>query len=543
MRPSGPGAVGSSAWRELEQLAVTHRTTHLRDLFAADPDRFAKFSAEYDGLLLDYSRQRVDDKVLAGLLELVRTVDLTSWIEQLMSGKPVNNTEQRPALHTALRDPDGDPVFENDCDVKPAIRDVLATMRALIDKLHSGRLQGASKMPIRHVVNIGIGGSDLGVRMTITALAAYHVKNVDVHFVTNVDGSELSDLRAKLDPAEVLFVVCSKSFSTPETMANARAAREWLFDKSGKRDAVQNNFVGISANGAAMSDFGIAPGMQLPVWDWIGGRYSIWSTAGFSLACAIGMDEFEAMLGGGCDMDVHFQSKPFENNLPVLLGLLGVWNINFLNAGFHAVLPYDNRMREFPRFLQQLEMESNGKSVDRNGKLVDYQTAAAVFGEPGNNAQHSFNQMLHQGTGRFSVDLIAPMEASPELAPNHDMGLANCLAQATALMRGVTAEELGETGCRHDLIPHNMIPGNRPSSLIVFPQLDPYNLGRLIALYEHKVFVQSVIWGINPFDQWGVELGKRLANQVLQTLAAAGKQNDPDPSLRGILDYIARQRQ
>ena len=535
------GAAKSAAWRQLATSAKAMRKRHLRELIFSDKDRFERFSAEIDGSLLDYSRQRMDQNILGQLIALAHSADLPQWIDQLFSGATVNETEQRAAFHMGLRNPPGKAVLVGNKNVMPAVFEDRDRMRAFVDQLHNGQMPGGNRESVRHVINIGIGGSDLGVRMATGALSKFRSGRVESHFVSNADGSELADVMARVSPNQALFIVCSKSFSTPETLLNATTARDWLTSGTGRADAIKTHFAGVSANTEAMSRFGIADDMQFRMPEWVGGRYSVWSAAGLSLACAIGMDNFELFLKGAHVLDEHFRSAPFENNLPVLLGLIAVWNINFLGSEFHAVLPYDSKLREFPRYLQQLEMESTGKSVSRDGAALDIKTSNLVFGEPGSNAQHSFGQLLHQGTRQFSADFLYSIHDAT-LSPEHEkLTLANCMAQVSALALGVTRDELiDQTGNPH-LGAHRAVPGNRPCSVILIDRLDPESLGCLIALYEHKVFVQAMIWGINPFDQWGVELGKRIADQI--SVPDQGEPIAPDNlGLAGILKAIARRR-
>ena len=398
------------------------------------------------------------------------------------------------------------------------------------------------------VVNIGIGGSDLGIVMAAEALTRYRNRAIRLHCVSNVDGTELSDLLEEVDPGTTLFVVCSKTFTTQETLTNARTARAWLVDALGEA-AIRRQFVAVSTNAQALDEFGIAPGHRFTMWDWVGGRYSLWSAVGLSIALALGMDPFEELLSGAYEMDEHFRCAPLASNLPVLMGLIGVWNTNFLETHTHAVLPYDARLRRFPAYLQQLEMESNGKGVTRTGAAVDYPTGTIVWGDPGNNAQHSFFQLLHQGTARFSMDILAPVNASSPLQRQHDLALANCFAQAEAFAFGQTEShvlaDLQASGidpaCAAALAPHKVHPGNRPSSLILFPRLEPRSLGRLLAWYEHKVYVQSVIWDVNPFDQWGVELGKKLAGPMVTAVSQAAWPEAPS-QIQALLRRVARWR-
>ena len=535
-------------WTALASHAATTRSTHLRDLFAADPDRFTKFSRSELNLLFDFSRQRVTAETLRLLFDLAAARDVKGRIAAMFSGEKINTTENRAVLHTALRNRSDRPVLLDGNDVMPEVRAGLAKMRAFVEGVHGGRIHGATGKTFTDIVNIGIGGSDLGIVMATEALAKLRNRNTRLHCVSNIDGVQLADTLEQADPARTLFVVCSKTFSTLETLTNARLARQWIVDRLGE-GAPARHFAAVSTNSKAMDAFLIPPQNRFTMWDWVGGRYSIWSAVGLSVALALGMDQFELMLEGGHEMDEHFRTAPFEKNLPVLMGLIGIWNHNFLGMDTLAVLPYDQRLHRFPAYLQQLEMESNGKRTTLDGQPVTYDTGAVLWGEPGSNAQHSFFQLLHQGTARVTLDFLAPVNASSPYQQQQNLALANCFAQAQAFAFGQTEAQIradlaGKGTSEADiarLIPHKLHPGNRPISVILFPRLGPKTLGRLIALYEHKVFTQSVIWGINAFDQWGVELGKKLAETLapaVENPAAA----TADPLLRGLLDHVVKWR-
>jgi len=550
--PVNPTA--TPAWAALNQHAVAQRAAHLRYLFASDPDRFATLSCEAAGVLLDYSRQRITRATLELLVDLANAVDLKGRIAALLAGEPVNNTENRPALHTALRRPLDRPLQVNGRDVMQDVRAERERIRKFVENVHSGTIVGHAGKPFRTIVNIGIGGSDLGPVMAVEAMARYRIAPsgrppLDVRFVSNIDGCQVADVIEQVDPATTLVVVCSKTFTTLETMANARLARQWIAGKLGEA-ALPKHFAAVSTNQQAMDEFGVGPQWRFTMWDWVGGRYSVWSSIGLSLALAIGMRHFEEFLAGGAEIDDHFATAPPERNLPVLLGLMGVWNTNFIGCASHAVLPYDQRLHRFPAYLQQLEMESNGKRVRRDGSPVDYSSGPVLWGEPGSNAQHSFFQLLHQGTATVAMDFVAPVQASNPFQDQQNLALANCFAQAEAFAHGQTEEQvradlagkgLGEEQIRA-LVPHKVHPGNRPNSILLFRKLDPATLGKLIALYEHKVYVQSVIWGINPFDQWGVELGKKLADKVAPAVRDAKSAAARADGLKGLLDYVARWR-
>ena len=516
----------SHAWLKLKQHHATVAPLQMRDLFAADPQRFERFSARCGELLLDYSKNRITQETLTHLLALAQQANLAEWVERMFGVEKINATEHRAALHTALRNRAERPVLVDGQDVMPNVRRVLAAMRTFSDAVRSGAHRGHTGKPITDIVNIGIGGSDLGPLMVCEALKPFGKPDLRAHFVSNVDATHLLETLRGLNAETTLFIVSSKTFTTQETLTNARAARAWMIDALGDEAAVAKHFAAVSTNLSATSQFGINPENVFEFWDWVGGRYSLWSAIGLPIAIYLGMDHFEALLGGAYEMDQHFRTTAFENNLPVLLALLGIWYGNFFGAGSNAVLPYDQYLHRFAAYLQQLDMESNGKGVDRNGQPVDYDTGMVVWGEPGTNGQHAFYQLIHQGTRLIPADFIAPLQSANPLGEHHAILLANCFAQTEALMRGKTAAEaraeLVAQGLSGDalesLLPHKIFPGNKPTNTLLFPRLTPHTLGMLIALYEHKVFVQSVIWNINPFDQWGVELGKQLASKILPEL-------------------------
>jgi glucose-6-phosphate isomerase len=536
------------AWIDLQAHAADLEACHLRQLFADDAQRFERLSVTELDFLYDFTRQRVTAATLERLLQLARECCLEERIAALFDGEAVNNTERRAAMHMALRNRSDRPMHVGGHDVMPDVRAELAKIREFVTGVHEGRITGAKGARFTDVVNIGIGGSDLGIVMATEALGRYRNRGIRLHCVSNIDGVELAEVMEQVNPATTLFVICSKTFTTLETLSNANAARAWLAGELGEA-AVAKHFVAVSTNHKAMDAFGIAPESRFTMWDWVGGRYSLWSAVGLSIALALGMDQFELVLQGGHDMDEHFRAAPLERNLPVLMGLIGVWNGNFLGHDSLAVLPYDRRLHRFSAYLQQLEMESNGKSVTRDGGAIDYVTGNVVWGEPGNNAQHSFFQLLHQGTARVAMDFIAPVNASSRFQDQHDLALANCFAQAEAFAFGQTVqqvrEDLAAKGTAEDelarLLPHKVHAGNRPSSLILFPRLGPRTLGRLIAWYEHKVFVQSVIWDVNPFDQWGVELGKKLAGSMAPAVRQASMPEGPR-HVQALLENVGRWR-
>jgi glucose-6-phosphate isomerase len=507
----------TQAWRALERCASELSEGAITGLFAANPKRFERFSLDSQGLLLDFSRQRLDETALEALLDLAEQTKVSGWIERMYAGFPVNNTEDRAALHIALRRPANQPLKIDGEDIMPVVEAERQKMRALADALHAGELKGATGRVITDVVNIGIGGSDLGIVMAVQALAEHCLAGLRVHCVSNIDGVALAHALAAADPETTLFVICSKTFTTLETLTNAHAARAWLFEHGGA-NAVAAQCVAVSTNHAAMDAFGIAPDKRFTIWDWVGGRYSLWSAVGLTIALAIGSKNFDDLLQGAHSMDEHFETAMLDQNLPVLLALLGVWNRNFMALSSHAVLPYDDHLARFPAYLQQLEMESNGKSVRRNGQEVECATCPIIWGEPGSNAQHSFFQLLHQGTDAVSADFLLPAKSLVGGQENQDLAAANCLAQAWALAGG---DPQGPDIAGDPPSPHQSYAGNRPSTLLLFEALDPATLGKLIALYEHKVFVQGVIWDVNSFDQWGVQLGKKLASQLTDAVSQA----------------------
>ncbi|MFZ2507640.1 MAG: glucose-6-phosphate isomerase [Steroidobacteraceae bacterium] len=496
----------------------------VRDLFARDPERFARCAREMDNVLFDFSRQRIDEDALGGLLERARRAGLLASIKGLFEGEAVNATENRPALHTLLRTPAESPLPHALVALHAHVLAVRAQCAAFVADLHEGRRAGSTGERFTDIVNIGIGGSDLGPAMAVAALQPFHTGHVRCHFVSNVDATQFSDLAAELDPARTLFIVCSKTFTTQETIANARRARAWVAERLGEA-AVPKHFAAVSTNAVGMDEFGVGAGARFTIWDWVGGRYSLWSAVGLSVELAIGTPQFEQLLGGAHAMDEHFRNATWRDNLPVLLGLIAVWNRDLLGCASHAVLPYSARLGHFPAYLQQLEMESLGKGVRRDGQPVIAQTGPVVWGAPGSNAQHSFFQLLHQGTNNVSVDLLLPLAGAADTATDN-LVIANCLAQAQALMAGNDVKE-----------PHRQLPGSRPVSLLAFPRLDPATLGRLVALYEHKVFVESVLWDLNPFDQWGVELGKEICSQLL-----AAREDAIPQELKPLLVWIAKHR-
>ncbi len=536
----------SAAWRALQSHAETMATRHLRDLFAGDAERFARFSLRFDDLLLDYSKNRVTEETLRLLFDLARQAELEAWRARMFAGDKINTTEHRAVLHIALRTRSNRAILVDGENVMPAVNAVLGQMRAFSEQVRDGTWRGHTGQTITDVVNIGIGGSDLGPLMVCEALKPYQRADLRPHFVSNVDGAHLAHTLAGLDPARTLFIIASKTFTTQETMTNAASARSWLLQKLGSGADVAKHFVALSTNTREVEAFGIDPQNMFVFWDWVGGRYSLWSAIGLSIALAVGMDRFEELLAGGHAMDEHFRTTPLERNLPVILGLIGVWYRNFLGASTHAILPYDQHLHRFPAYFQQGDMESNGKSVRRDGTRVDYATGPIIWGEPGTNGQHAFYQLIHQGTELIPADFLAAAESLTPLGDHHDKLLANFFAQTEALAFGKTAEqaraELEAEGLAGQaleaLVPHKVFAGNRPTNSILYRRLDPDTLGRLIALYEHKIFTQGVLWNINSFDQWGVELGKQLAKVILPELAGPAPVTSHDVSTDGLINHL-----
>jgi glucose-6-phosphate isomerase len=510
----------TAEWAALAARAEAEGDLHLRELFAADPARGGELVLEAAGIYCDHSKARVTRGALADLAALVRAADVPGRARAMYAGERINTTEDRAVLHMALRAPRGEVIRVDGHDVVPDVHEVLDRMCDLAQRVRDGRWRGATGERIRAVVNVGIGGSDLGPAMAVQALRDHADPSLDMRFVSNIDGDDVRDALAGLDPATTLAVVCSKTFTTLETLANARAVRSWLVDGLGGDDAaVARHFVAVSTNAAEVEAFGIDTANMLGFWDWVGGRYSVGSAIGLSLAIAIGAEGFRAFLGGMRAMDEHFLAAPVEANMPVVLAMLGIWHANFLGMTSHAVLPYSRRLARFPAYLQQLDMESNGKSVRRDGAPVGTDTGPIIWGEPGTNGQHAFYQLLHQGTRLASCDLIAVCRPGGQVADHQDLLMANLLAQAEALAFGRTAQEVAAEGVAPALVPHRTFPGNRPTTVLMVDELTPAALGTLIALYEHRTFVQGTVWGVNSFDQWGVELGKVLAARIVPELA------------------------
>ncbi len=513
----------------------------MRDLFAADPTRFEQFSLQAGDLLLDYSKNRITDETMHLLLQLAEEADVTGWRERMFSGDKINHTENRAVLHVALRNRSNRPVMVDGEDVMPKVNAVIERMGVFAEQVRSGQWLGYSGKPITDVVNIGIGGSDLGPKMAVQALTPYCHPRLKLHFISNIDGAHVKEALEALNPETTLFIVASKTFTTQETMTNAHYARAWFLAQAQAESHIAKHFVAVSTNREAVTAFGIDPANMFEFWDWVGGRYSLWSAIGLSIVLAVGAAHFIELLEGAHEMDLHFHQAPLAQNMPVILALLGVWYNNFLNAETQVILPYDHYLRSLPAYLQQADMESNGKSVDREGARVDYSTGAIVWGATGINGQHAFYQLLHQGTKLVPADFIVSVEPPTELSQHHDILIANFLAQTEALMRGRTREE---TEAQTDqFVSHKVFEGNHPSNAILLQKLTPHALGMLIALYEHKIFVQGVIWNLNSYDQWGVELGKQLASRILPELHADAPVDSHDGSTNALLNYVRRMRQ
>jgi glucose-6-phosphate isomerase len=513
-------------WRALERHYQDLKNVHLRDLFAADPARGQTMACEAGDLYLDWAENRVTAETLRLLVDLAERAGLRDRIQAMFAGERINVTEGRPVLHVVLRAPRGSRIMVDGHNVVEDVHAVLAKMGRFAEEVRSGRWLGYTGRPIRNVVNIGIGGSDLGLAMAYEALKPYSDRSRTFRFVSNVDGADIAEALRDLDPAQTLFIVCSKTFTTIETLTNARTARAWLTEGLGEEAAVARHFVAVSTNTQRVAEFGIDPANMFEFWDWVGGRYSYPSAIGLALMVAIGPDRFEELLAGFHTIDEHFRTAPFDRNLPVLLGLLGVWYVDFFGAETHAVLPYSQYLWRFPAYLQQLDMESNGKQVTLDGSPVGYPTGPVVWGQPGTNGQHAFYQLLHQGTWLVPCDFLGLCRPAEQVGDHHDLLMANFFAQTEALAFGKPAEQVAAEGVPAELVPHRTFPGNRPTSTLLAPELTPSVLGQLTALYEHKVFTQGVIWNINSFDQWGVELGKVLATRIAAELDPAAA---PDP--------------
>ncbi len=540
----------TKSWQNLRRHYEKTKSLHMRDLFAEDPRRFDKFSICFNDLFVDYSKNRITEETLKGLIALAEECDLKNAIENMFSGAKINETENRAVLHIALRNRANIPIVVDGQDVMPEVNSVLDQMEDFSNRLISGHWQGYTGKKISDIVNIGIGGSDLGPVMVTEALRPYAKKDLRVHYVSNIDGTHLTETLKQLKPETTLFMIASKTFTTQETMTNAFSAREWFLEAAKDPLHVARHFVAISTNAQAVEKFGIDKDNMFVFWDWVGGRYSLWSAIGLSIACYIGYENFVELLQGAFEMDQHFKTTPFDKNIPVLLALIGIWYNNFHGAQTEAILPYDQYLHRFPAYFQQGNMESNGKSVDRNGDKIDYQTGPVIWGEPGTNGQHAFYQLIHQGTKLIPADFLAAAISHNPIGEHHQILLSNFFAQTEALLNGKTqkevAAELKKDGKSdkeiQKLLPHKLFEGNRPTNSIIFNKLTPTVLGSLTALYEHKIFVQGVIWNIFSFDQWGVELGKQLAKKILPELEGDKPVNSHDGSTNGLINTYKQMR-
>ena len=540
----------TSSWKKLQVHYEVMKGRHMRDMFRDDLERFSKYSLHFEDILVDYSKNIIDGETMGLLLELAGEAHVKEGIEKLFSGERINETEDRAVLHTALRDRSGSPVYVDGNDVMPEVRAVLDQMEEFSRRVISGEWKGYTGKSITDIVNIGIGGSDLGPVMVTEALKAYAKPNINTHFVSNIDGTHISEALRRLSPKTTLFLIASKTFTTQETMTNAHTAREWFLTTAGDEQYVKKHFVALSTNRDAVEAFGIDPVNMFVFWDWVGGRYSLWSAIGLSIACSTGFENFMNLLEGAYAMDRHFRETPFEKNIPVILALISIWYNNFFEAQTEAILPYDQYMHRFAAYFQQAYMESNGKYVDRSGSEVEYQSGQIIWGEPGTNGQHSFYQLIHQGTKIIPCDFIAPATSHNPVGDHHKILLSNFFAQTEALMAGKTVEEvraeLKAAGKSDDeigrLAPFKVFKGNSPTNSILCKKLTPRTLGSLIAMYEHKIFVQGVIWNIFSFDQWGVELGKQLAKKILPELGDDKKISSHDSSTNGLINAYKEKR-
>ncbi len=538
------------AWLNLAEHFLDIESVHMKDLFAKDPDRFETFSLRFEDILLDYSKNIITLETRLRLLELAEETQLREAIEAMFSGDTINQTEGRAVLHTALRNRSNTPVLVDGEDVMPAVNAVLDKMEVFCGAVHSGEWKGYTGQRITDIVNIGIGGSDLGPVMVTEALRPYWQEGIDVHFVSNVDGTHIAETLKRVNPETTLFMIASKTFTTQETMTNAHSARGWFLETAEDAEHIKKHFVALSTNETGVSEFGIDPVNMFEFWDWVGGRYSLWSAIGLSIACTIGFDNYRQVLEGAHAMDTHFREAPFSENMPILLALIGIWYNNFFDAESEAILPYDQYMHRFAAYFQQGNMESNGKCVDRSGDTVIHQTGPIIWGEPGTNGQHAFYQLIHQGTKLIPCDFLAPAISHNPIGDHHVKLLSNFFAQTEALMNGKTEAEVraelktsGKSQAEIEaLVPFKVFPGNKPTNSFLFPQLTPRTLGSLLAMYEHKIFVQGIIWNIFSFDQWGVELGKQLAKKILPELENDATVSTHDASTNGLINAYKEMR-
>lgn len=539
----------TQAWTQLSSLASNYKTLIIASLFE-DESRFERYSLWLEDMLVDFSKNKVNDEIRSALIDLAKETKLQDAIKAMFEGKPINKTEGRAVLHTALRNRSNRPVYVDGVDVMPEVNTVLQKMKRFADKVNQGKWLGYTGKPIKSLVNIGIGGSDLGPVMVTEALKPYQSEDLECYFVSNVDGTHIAETLKRIDPETTLFFIASKTFTTQETMTNAHTARNWFLEHAGEESAVAKHFVALSTNLNGVQAFGIDPENMFEFWDWVGGRYSLWSAIGLPIACAIGFQNFEQLLAGAFAMDEHFRNSDFDENIPVLLALIGIWNTNFLGAASEAILPYDQYLHRFAAYFQQGNMESNGKYVSRNGERVNYSTGPIIWGEPGTNGQHAFYQLIHQGTQMIPCDFIAPAVSHNPIGDHHQKLLSNFFAQTEALMKGKSLDEvrmeMNQAGKSLDTIdrvaPHRVFEGNRPTNSILVRKITPYTLGMLVAMYEHKIFVQGAIWNIFSFDQWGVELGKVLANGILPELEGDEPIYAHDSSTNGLINAYKKLR-
>ena len=539
-----------ASWQNLQNHFNSIKSAHLRDMFSKDDNRFNTFSLLFKDILIDYSKNRINEETLKHLISLANERELKKAIDAMFAGDKINNTENRAVLHVALRNRSNRSIMVDGEDVMPKINAVLNKMKGFCNKVRSGEWKGYTGKSITDIVNIGIGGSDLGPFMVTEALKPYAQKGLNVHFVSNVDGTHIAETLKKVNPETTLFIVASKTFTTQETLTNAESAKKWFLTQAKEDNEVAKHFIALSTNAKAVSAFGIDTNNMFEFWDWVGGRYSLWSAIGLSIAVYIGFENFEKLLQGAHEMDEHFRTAPFDKNAPVILALLGVWYNNFFEADSHAILPYDQYMHRFAAYFQQGDMESNGKGVTKKGKKINYSTGPIIWGEPGTNGQHAFYQLINQGSKLIPCDFLAPVQSQNKVGDHHEKLLANFFAQTEALMKGKTFDEakaelvaakLTEKEIE-ELTPHKVFSGNRPTNSIFFKKLTPETLGSLIAMYEHKIYVQSVIWDVNAFDQWGVELGKQLANKILPELKSAEKIASHDSSTNGLIEFYKKNK-
>ncbi len=533
----------TTAWQLLNDHYEEMKAVHIKELFREDSGRFKKYSLAAPDIIWDYSKNIITDKTLQLLLQLAEECELQSAIEAMFSGQKINETEKRAVLHTALRNFSGKPVLVDGNNVMPDVNKVLEQMKDCCSKVHSGEWKGYTGKKIKSIVNIGIGGSDLGPVMVTEALKSYWIEGIETHFVSNIDGSDIAETFKKISPDETIFLIASKTFTTQETMTNAYSAREWFLKEAVDERFIAKHFIALSTNESEVKKFGIDTENMFVFWDWVGGRYSLWSAIGLSIALTIGYDNFENLLKGAHEIDKHFQENAFHKNIPVLMGIISIWYLNFFKASSEAILPYDQYMHRFAAYFQQGNMESNGKHVDRNGEAVTYATGPVIWGEPGTNGQHAFYQLVHQGTQFIPCDFIAPVITHNPMGQHHKILLSNFFAQTEALMNGKTKDELLAEDVSPELVPYKTFEGNRPTNSFLIKEITPFTLGELIALYEHKIFVQGIIWNIYSFDQWGVELGKQLANKIFVELENDAEVTIHDSSTNGLINAFKTLRQ